>query len=143
MKVEELRIGNWIIAISDNRSERQICMIGVSGHVGLMREGTTTGDGTYIENIQPIVLTEEWLLKFGFVLNTNWNMPGLSFYEAFHNLGLYYLIKSKSPLGRIIYRLGYPDKESKTYRSPMSKGIEYVHELQNLYFSLTGEELKI
>ena len=62
---------------------------------------------------KPIPLTEEWLERF------NWNPPkgiGVAFstntHEIYFVAGNYY------------------------------KTIEYVHQLQNLYFSLTGEELQ-
>lgn len=62
---------------------------------------------------KPIPLTEEWLERF------NWNPPkdiGVAFstntHEIYFVAGNYY------------------------------KTIEYVHQLQNLYFALTGEELK-
>ena len=64
------------------------------------------------QNLQPIPLTEEWLERF------NWNPPkdiGVAFSlttdEIHFVAGNYY------------------------------KKIEYVHQLQNLYFALTGEEL--
>lgn len=63
---------------------------------------------------KPIPLTEEWLERF------NWNPPkdiGVAFstntHEIYFVAGNYY------------------------------KTIEYVHQLQNLYFALTGEELEI
>ena len=64
------------------------------------------------QNLQPIPLTEEWLERF------NWNPPkdiGVAFSlttdEIHFVAGNYY------------------------------KKIEYVHQLQNLYFALIGEEL--
>ncbi len=68
---------------------------------------------TYVlDTVKPIPLTEEWLVRF------NWNPPkdiGVAFSlttdEIHFVAGNYY------------------------------KKIEYVHQLQNLYFALTGEEL--
>jgi hypothetical protein len=70
------------------------------------------------EKYSPIPLTEEWLLKFGFdrnILNAN------------HNDIIYYSennIAIKGMLGMV--------KPSQCI---------YVHQLQNLYFALTNEEL--
>lgn len=64
-----------------------------------------------------IPLTEEWLFEFGFL-----------------NFGYRY---SKPELKLdIIKGDGY-------YLSNVSKEIEYVHKLQNLYFALTNKELEI
>ena len=67
---------------------------------------------------EPIPLTEEWLLKFG--LKTGYNHL-FGFITKDYNT--YYLEDGE----------GY---------NITSKPIEYVHQLQNLYFALTGEELK-
>jgi hypothetical protein len=68
----------------------------------------------------PIQLTEEWLLKFGF----GWKN------FAFRN-------------GTFTVRF---QKEFYVYLSiegvrPIQIKLDYVHQLQNLYFALTGEEL--
>jgi len=67
---------------------------------------------TKIIHFSPIPLTEEWLLKFGFTENS------------------YYNLKST---GGTDYIFGY---KKQNYTS-----LRYVHQLQNLYFALTGEEL--
>lgn len=67
-----------------------------------------------------IPLTEEWLKKFGFVRLKNWQdswMWLVNFGINFHAGSWHWNDMSKS------------------------KKIEYVHQLQNLYFALTGEEL--
>jgi hypothetical protein len=71
--------------------------------------------------IKPIPLTEEWLLKFGFLKNltswTNWEKPNNTKEVRLIIQGKYLFYN-----GRII---------------------EHVHQLQNLYYSLTGEELEL
>jgi hypothetical protein len=64
---------------------------------------------------KPIPLTEEWLLKFGFKNN---------------RLGLFDCIKVVEDIGFHIYFIQRHLKE-----------VQYVHQLQNLYFALVGEEL--
>ena len=66
---------------------------------------------------RPIPLTEEWLLKFGFENN---------------RLGLFDCIKVVEDIGFHIYFIQRHLKE-----------VQYVHQLQNLYFALVGEELKL
>lgn len=75
---------------------------------------------------QPIPISEEWLIKLGFA-------------------------KSKSPFSDGIYEGPIIDHRveynSGTYMyclwSDHLKDVMYVHEFQNLYHALTGEELKI
>jgi len=72
------------------------------------------------EEVKPIPLTEEWLERFGFEysdLNGDsglWKIPPFQIYGKYNQF-LY------------DYRLD----------------VNYVHQLQNLYFALTGEELTI
>jgi hypothetical protein len=63
---------------------------------------------------KPIPLTEEWLLKFGIINRQIW------VFEIFGDNKRGFHISSES--GEWIF-------------------IEHVHQLQNLYFALTGEEL--
>ena len=71
------------------------------------------------EDLEPIPLTEEWLLKFG-LLKTR---------EGSFLLGSYELIKYENS-----YRVLLP-------KNGILSTIKFVHELQNFYFALTGEEL--
>ena len=68
----------------------------------------------------PIPLTEEWLLKFGFekkgVNRTRWTFWKIDLVEDEKGI--------------------YSFDESRIYID-----IKYVHQLQNLYFALTNEEL--
>ena len=72
-----------------------------------------------IENdCEPIPLTEDWLCKFGFEKDSfYWSLKDLSI--DFEKNGYSYVIGSGAT------------------------GFKYVHQLQNLYFALTGEELTI
>jgi len=75
---------------------------------------------THPENLIPITLTEEWLVKFGFeVTNT--------YYFSKCNLHLQGDVRG---FHLVISRID-------------GIKVKYVHELQNLYFALTGEELTI
>jgi hypothetical protein len=68
------------------------------------------------DRIKPIPLTEEWLLKFGF---DGWD------------LGKYTLIRTNGNF----FITGH--------KGPIAQNIFFVHQLQNLYFALTNEELTI
>jgi hypothetical protein len=73
---------------------------------------------------EPIPLTEEWLIKFGFKLNKLGN-----------------LCKSSNYQKRWITFKKYQDRWY-LYLTHNPK-CDYVHQLQNLYFALTGEELTL
>lgn len=82
----------------------------------------TLGFEYRLEDLQPIPLTEEWLVKFGFEQYNNTN----HYYYSNES----YIVKINSEFGYLFYSIDH-------------KPIKYVHQLQNLYFSLTGEELEI
>ena len=72
-----------------------------------------------------IPLTEEWLLKFGFELDIE---------DDGCQKGKYKVSVSDEGCLFFIY-IGYYHEEIAEFK--------YVHQLQNLYFALTGEELQI
>ena len=89
--------------------------------------------GTQVENpymdvvsqYEPIPLTEEWLLKFEF-WTSDWDVHST--------------LRKQVLDSSLVY-----DKDNKTFDlgDLLNIKIEYVHQLQNLYFVLTGEELKL
>lgn len=81
-------------------------------------------------NVNPIPLTEEWLVKFGFEkANTKKKQ-----YFRFVNRGM------RLRVLRGIKRVGYNFFATS---GGFYFDCQYIHQLQNLYFALTGEELKI
>lgn len=87
--------------------------------IDLMCDGINTMnyEGIPFEIIHGIPLTKEWLLKFG--LNTEFLQYSLhSIFEADYGFQVY------------------------SGHGCMRVDCYYVHELQNLYFALTGEELE-
>lgn len=126
MQAKELRIGNLVNPLCGELEHigRVTCILPHDISVELIDENyeeylsssQDIDDGYY----EPIPLTEEWLLKFGF------EVP----YEFGASKGEIHLA-----LEHGIYRY-YVNSE-------YWKDIDYVHQLQNLYFALTGEELCI
>lgn len=113
MKAAELRIGNWIQSSSNkeyqiNLSWYECC------------KDSTEGRDIQLDTF-PIPLTEEWLIKFGFELNSNNNWSHWNFGLNFYKDGDFF---ESDQLPIFIY-------------------LQYVHQLQNLYFAITGEELTI
>jgi hypothetical protein len=123
MKARELRIGN----LTDKGEIKSFFENGI--HVGF-------GKCYLFSDLKPIPLTEEWLLRFGF--------------DSSEYKDGYIGIDHKA--GGIItdFVLTYPLKMGewqKTFVWEHGKykftSLEFVHEIQNLYFALTGEELKL
>jgi len=75
------------------------------------------------EFIEPIKLTEEWLLNFGFYKHNNaWKIGKQNLYPNF-NFSIW--------------------KDMSVNSAEFPVKLQYVHQLQNLYFALKGEELTI
>jgi len=120
MKATELRIGNWV---QDRHSEE-------CGMIDIVVLGII--DAMENHSYEPIPLTEEWLVKFGFKNKSN---SGSAYYLLFsgdYGLGLQEGLTQETR-GMYYYFMTNSDRSIK---------IEYVHQLQNLYFALTGQELQ-
>lgn len=114
MKTNELRIGN-LVYVTDNLTNlifKEITPINIHNLMHL-----TGWDKSPIDiEFEPIPLTEEWLVKFGFKpLVKDWQIKGL----ILHTRKRGFVVNKKIPI------------------------VKYVHQLQNLYFALTGEELTL
>ena len=120
MKVNELRIGNWIKGPKGARYDGRE----FQWHIGEYIMCNEYSD--FIDDIEPILLTEEWLLKMGF-------KPQGEGY-SYTNL----LLQD--------FRESYSMFEWDSYNEVevcIKNDIKYIHQLQNLYFALTEEELEI
>ena len=122
MKANELRIGNLILfdVKITKANTRNIAYISNSNRL-------KNGDSIAFK---PIPLTEEWLIRFGFSKS---------------KLSLYTIL-----MGNTIFSISPPFKLGEwqcdyvwLYDEYRFTKIKYVHQLQNLYFALIGEELTI
>mgnify|MGYP003658203865 CR=1 FL=1 len=104
MDANELRIGNFV---DDNGVTIQMTYI--------------TEDNT--EWFEPIPLTEEWLVKFGFENTNTKENPN-------YKKGFYTCMVREHGIN-ICNGHGFIND------------LNHVHQLQNLYFALTGEELEL
>lgn len=117
IKYNEVRIGNLV----DNQGKpHTIC----AGNFLMVDLGTKE-----LLGIQPIPLTVEWMAKLGF----DWNPQDKRYYVQ---------------IGNTLY-LEY-DTDFDCFIAPESwagscpwNTVKHVHQLQNLYFALTGDELTI
>lgn len=119
IKPNELRIGNYV-QWSD---EPGVYVPWMHGH----------WLGTFNKNYpfpEPVPLTSEWLLKFGFEKTTGltWSLSHEKTYSVYRKSDLTY--------NEIQAAWWYDGRLLK-------KQPDFVHEIQNLHYDLTGEELTI
>jgi hypothetical protein len=114
MRSNELRIGNYAM-------DKVLGIIGIDSTDKIYHAG----------NLKPIPLTEEWLVKFGFERST----------KTFTDSAYSVTFRRAKDGGWAIYDTS--TDEGTNYLTPNLGFCEHVHQLQNLYFALTGEELTI
>jgi len=138
MKPQELRIGNFVYH-KDNPLPQK-----VDGLDLYKIQSEYISEYSMPDKFTAIPLTEEWLLKFGFKKEdksptkehsnyfSRWVMDyKYSFsYAPFRQDWGFYHSYTDAPNDADNERFDF-----------ISCGIKYVHQLQNLYFALTGEEL--
>ena len=127
MKANELRIGNLV---EFGKSTLVVDTISSSDNVILITKNGSNCT-TNLKFCKPILLTEEWLLKFGFVQYQKKPLFYLQLSRHFRLRANIYSIE-----GKMAFIISLP------YHYP-TPTINKVHQLQNLYFALTGEELTI
>jgi hypothetical protein len=120
MKATELRIGNWVY--SDGQEKQVVGLIGNQ----IMVVKTVNGVKNDNDVKDPIPLTEEILLKCGFEFISS--QQGQIYY---HKDGWIVL----QSYGKWHY--------SPSLSNTVGKSIDYLHQLQNLYWSLCNEELNV
>ena len=120
MKASELRIGNWVQSGNDSPFQvNRVHVIDIDDDM----------DG---ENTFPITLSEEWLLKLG--INKRIIKTQLNGSEDWFDVSRVLVNDDiDNPKWGYLFSM---NGESLTV-------IKYVHQLQNLYFALTGAELAL
>jgi hypothetical protein len=117
LTAKDLRVGNWVQNKFGTPYQVTASIILEFSNFGVKDE--------------PIPLTEEWLLRFGF-----------EFIGYGGNKSYSHKFKSEENYGG-----GFQISMIKGWRYHANLGhmvyIEYVHQLQNLFHSLTGEELTL
>jgi hypothetical protein len=139
------RIGNYIQYNNENKSVGRITALISDFVAGLdyCQIDHVINKKHWLINVNPIPITEEWLKKFDFKKQNSIKHC------------LLYSIKTKKQQYFSVSEMldGYEDpneltlKEIKKYWSfdgnKYDVKIKYVHQLQNLYFALTCEELQL
>ena len=121
MEVKELRIGNLVRSCYSELGIMSITAISEDILKSDKREKI------WVKSLIGIELTEDWLLEFGFELQSE-NDDFKNFITPNVFAVMNHFKKGGFFLDNIV---GFGNK------------IKYIHQLQNLYFALTGEELTI
>ena len=143
MKANELRIGNWIL--SDDKIVRVMDIHSFTNGEFKNNDGRFGAfiyDGIFEPRemsagcnlFEPIPLTEEWLLKFGFekiITPTLLKEINITYYKKGNFI--IYLLKNSFEVELI-------NQNGEQFNLYINWE-KHVHTLQNLYFALTGEEL--
>lgn len=141
IKASELRIGNHVRWYYGDNQEVIGKVYAIEEDKIAISNWEQTDEGgrgrgyMMLTGINPIPLTEEWMLKFGFKLKS------ALVYEINMGTSMYRLkcILPKESACTPVVINDYPDGKNESVVRP----IKYVHQLQNLYFAITGEELTI
>ncbi len=125
MKPNELRIGNLVRAIHPDYNEKYLTVESID--IDSINIHFRKYD---LSEIKSIPITEEWLLNLGFMETDSVQYDGLRAFEI-------------PSWGRIIIRNNKLESDEYYFLDGLLQDIYYIHQLQNLYFALTGEELEI
>jgi hypothetical protein len=142
MEAQELRTGNYLRTTTQHREGFVVGIIPkidwLKDDVGIIihtkSDQNEECDINYECNVlEPIPLTEEWLIKLGLKYITNNGSYAINIRDNdddddFGELCLYDNLEVWLSLIDDSYRINH---------------IKFVHQLQNLYFALTGKELEI
>lgn len=152
MKVNEYKIGNYIHATHEVEIDRGNGIIEDVETTLLLRIRGIDEDGQLVDgscafsleeigtdyqlekymDLQPIPLTEEWLFNFGFeVQETSESLKGFG-RDDIDYIFLSGITENKNMI--LIWSIKL---------NGVLTHVEHVHQLQNLYFALTGEELTL
>lgn len=135
MKAQDLRVGNLVCwnRKGNNLSNEEVEIYNI--HRSSIRAYTDIEELVEVllnyEEIEPIPLTTEWLQRAGFEKN---KIDRSTYYE---------LSFGNSKLMWYDNRLCYGVLGVSQYEFVDVLNIKYVHQLQNLYQALTGEELTV
>lgn len=121
IKANELRIGNWVEVDDKPALVTQIFDSGITCN---HNDDITNGEA--FKHITPIPLTPEILEKAGFE-------NGCPYSKEYGHT---------APKEAFFFENDYYPNEMSNGRS-IGTEIKYMHQLQNLYFALTGEELPL
>lgn len=122
MKKEELMYGNKLLFLNEVVTFSHISQIREDGVFWIKTIESKIDSKSF--HFKPIPITEEWLLKFGFLKYNN----------------AYVLEKPNENIMNFKFSI-WSDFTYNSSEFPVE--LKYAHQLQNLYFALTGTHLKL
>ena len=122
MKKEELMYGNKLLFLNEVVTFSHISQIREDGVFWIKTIESKIDSKSF--HFKPIPITEEWLLKFGFFKYNN----------------AYVLEKTNENIMNFKFSI-WSDFTYNSSEFPVE--LKYAHQLQNLYFALTGTHLKL
>lgn len=120
MDAIELRIGNLVW--EDYGGIYEVANLFCDNYIDLKKQGINVIGRYSFDSIKPIPLNENWLFKIGYVLT-----PSGTYLHPNSGNFIWFEKDMKCSIAGEFYPID----------------IKYVHQLQNLYFALTGKELII
>ncbi len=127
MKASELRLGNWVFDMDGQVT----LVIEITSELNGEMDVVSGINGNRWSEYHPIVLTDKILLEFGFKKHKT-GIGGADMWQGMDGWSLGdsgWLFRGNPKSG--LKLVGY-----------FNTNINYVHQLQNLYFALTGHELQ-
>ena len=151
MKSNELRIGNFVLYNTyhdyigaKNIKDKVINIESISNNgVNLEISNYSHCPENYwipFENITPVTLTEEWLIKLGFELWTTLKTYSIYTIELDNRYTLTLYVYSNKTNIYLFENFGCEDDDADSIKLGEYENY-YVHQLQNIYFSLNNKEL--
>ena len=125
MKVEDLRINNYVLHY---------------GKVHTFKKKDFDDHVVFEDEFEPIPLTEKWLLDFGFKRKENFVYSD----KSVSDVDVFLMDKWKvSKIHDSKRWWAFTKMRDNNIKAVLTVDLIFVHQLQNLYFALTGKELEI
>ena len=128
LKAKDLRIGNFVTHNYFPTEPKAVTGFKAEKSTELIFINDPSFDVINIEQVKPIPLTEEWLLKLGF--------------DKLISKSKGFKSDSYTYTGKCCFIVNFDGKRLWT-NFWQGTEYEYVHQLQNLFYALTGTELTI
>lgn len=149
LEPNDLRIGNYVNAddsVNFKHVPIRITAITPTFLTGIAHVINLPVSGISIHSVKPVPLTEDLLLKCGFEAidygdKYDPDDEFAGYFEYHLNIGIFYRNLICKPSGG--WYCYVQDVDMIEGNNIKTKNIYYLHELQNLYFALTGKELEV
>lgn len=142
MEIKNLRIGNLLTWKDQEEVSTEAILTYVGGVLNdciwlewVWADGEADNTDCDLDSVKGIEITDDWLIDFGFKKDNNgnyWIDLQTHYLELMLSNGHWYPTYAQVP------EMSHEDEQ----RISINR-IEFVHELQNLFFALTGTELEL